>query len=130
MKIHLNRTYGKIVIILGVLILCLFLAFTFGGGTTDVFFGLSGLMCIGFGIIFLKNTYFEVTPNSLIVKALIGSAHTTYPFNSTKDFSTDGKSVFLVINGNREKLPIYSWVADKKDWEIFIQWLRADNRTS
>lgn len=129
MKIHLNRTYGIIVIILGVLGLCLFLAFTFGGGKTDIFFGLSSLLCLGLGIIFLKNVYFEVTPNSLIVKALIGSAHTSYVFNSTKDFSTDGKTVFLVINGKREKLPIYAWVADKKDWEIFMQWLRADNGT-
>lgn len=108
---------------MGALGVLLFLALTFGGGKTDMFFGTSSLLVIGIGILYLRNVYFETTPDKLILKSLIGSAQTVYTFNSLKDFSIEKGTIVLAKDGKHVKLPLYSWAADKKDWGDFIQWL-------
>ncbi len=123
MEIRINKTIGIVIIVLSALNLCLFLTLLVGAQKTDVSLGLSSLVGIGIGLLFLRGVYFEVSQNSLILKALIGNSHKVYSLTSPKDLSLEGKDVFLTRNGNRQKLSIYSWIADQRDWKVFAQWL-------
>ena len=127
MKIRMNKTIGIITILLCIINICIFLVISLGGGKAEITFGLTSLVGIGIGVLFLRGTYIEITQSSLILKALVGSAQKSYPFTSVADFSVEGKNIFLSSQGKREKLPIYSWMADKRDWESFLKWLHTNN---
>jgi hypothetical protein len=125
MKVHLNKTVGNVIIIACALNLFLFFATLFGESKPDVFSGIIGVIGIGIGILYLRGDYFEVTETTLILKALIGSAHQDFPFTSVNDFSIEGKKVNLISGDKKDKVPIYAWMADKKDWAEFIKWVES-----
>lgn len=127
MKIRINKTIGVVLVVLGLLDLCLFLTFLVETQKLEISCGLSSLVAIGIGLLFLMGIYFEVSQNSLTLKAFVGTAHTVYPLASPRDL---GQDVYLIQNGSHQKLPIYSWIADKRDWEVFAKWLRGEMQSS
>jgi hypothetical protein len=125
MKVRRNKAIGMIILVVSILDACLFLSLIYAKIKPDFLFGLIGLLGIGLGILFLRGTYFEATPDSLIVWAWIGTARNTFQFGSKKEISIDGGSVYVADNGERRRLPIHAWMADKKDWEAFTRWLQT-----
>jgi hypothetical protein len=120
MKMHYKKVFG---------IICLIFA-----GTNGIQFWVSkgfilalilGIFGIAIGVLFFTRTYFVVNDDSLVLHPLlhpfIGPTKTTYKFQSIKEIETDNKGIFLVQNGNRQKINISAWMVDESDWQAFLQ---------
>jgi len=78
---------------------------------------------LGFGIAVLARPYLIIAENSVVVKALIGSAQETYGLTAADVIEFDGKRVFLVNeNGRRRLRGITRWLANGRDWAAFRAW--------
>jgi hypothetical protein len=129
MKVRMNKAIGILIIILAGMDLCLFLVLALGAHKTEYSFAFSSLVALGIGILFLRGVYFEVSQNRLILKSLLGTAQTNYPVDSPQEISLVGRQLFITHGGVRQKLPIYSWMADRRDWDALALWLRSENGT-
>jgi hypothetical protein len=93
---------------------------SFVGAMTPVAF-------LGFGIAVLSRPYLIVNDDTVIVKALIGSAQETYDLSAANVLEFDGKRVFLVNKGERRPLQgVTGWLANRHDWAAFRA--RAERR--
>ncbi|HTX92030.1 MAG TPA: hypothetical protein VMC09_12525 [Anaerolineales bacterium] len=128
MKIRYNTVVG-VVLLAFVFMDCCLTAFFIAGnkGLGPIPAGLVAGFWIGLiaGILYLTQTYFEVAANNLVIRSLVGITSKTYAFNSSRDFSIEGKKVYLVTGGKRIQLPLYAWLADKRGWTKFIQWIQG-----
>jgi hypothetical protein len=77
---------------------------------------------LGFGAAFLTRPYLQVDDQALIVRALIGPAQETYHLEAADVVEFEGKRVFLVRRGERRKIGVTRWMADKGDWAAFRAW--------
>lgn len=81
------------------------------------------LAFLGFGIAILTRPYLIVAENSVVVRALIGSAQEAYGLTAADVIEFDGKRVFLVNeNGRRRLRGITGWLANGRDWAAFRAW--------
>ncbi len=120
MKIRYSKSVGIIYILSGFLFSCVYLLISLAGGkgSTPLIVGFIGIL---FGILFLTRTYFVVNDDSLVLNALIGPVKTTYKFGSFKELEVVNKQVYLNQDGKRRKLNMAAWLADKNDWQAFVQ---------
>lgn len=120
MKIRYSKSVGIIYILSGVLFSCVYLLVSVSGGkgSTPLVVGFIGIM---FGILFLTRTYFVVNEDGLVLNAILGSAKTTYKFQSLKELEVENKQIYLNQDGKRKKLSISAGLADKNDWQAFLQ---------
>jgi hypothetical protein len=89
---------------------------SFVGAMTPVAF-------LGFGIAVLTRPYVIVGDDTVIVKALIGSAQDTYRLSPADLLELDGKRVFLVNESGRRRLRgVTGWLANRHDWAAFRAW--------
>jgi hypothetical protein len=89
---------------------------SFVGAMTPVAF-------LGFGIAVLTRPYVIVGDDTVIVKALIGSAQDTYRLSPADLLELDGKRVFLVNESGRRRLRgVTGWLANRDDWAAFRAW--------
>jgi hypothetical protein len=125
MKIGYNKAIGICMFIPSLLSCCLVAVLTQSDQTAPL--GAVGAFWMGilFGILFLTQPYFEVTQNELMIKALIGTAARRIPFSSPRDFSVEGKAIYITQGGTRQKVNLVPWLADKKGWDAFIAWINA-----
>ncbi len=127
MKVHWNKVIGIVITTLSTLEICLLLSIISSNIKPDLLSLFVGLVGLVLGIGFLRGTYFEATPDRLILRGLIGPARRTYPLTSGKTISIVGARLFFTEGEKRQRLPIYAWMANKKDWEAFIRWLQTKN---
>jgi hypothetical protein len=125
MKVHRNKAVGIVIIVISSVDACLFLSLIYANIKPGLPLGILGLLGIGLGSMYLRGTYFEATADSLILQAVIGPAKKTYRLKSKEDISIDGRNVYLTDEGERRRLPVYAWMADKQDWEAFNRWLKS-----
>lgn len=120
MKIRYSKSVGIIYILAGVLFSCVYLliSLTEGNGSMLLTVGFIGIM---FGILFLTRTYFVLNEDGLVLNAILGPAKTTYKFQSLKELEVENKQVYLNQDGKRRKLSISAGLADKNDWQAFLQ---------
>lgn len=121
MKIHYKKTTGVLYIVIGIIFACLYLMFALANGKGNITLLIVGVLGILFGILFLTRTYFIVNDGSLVLNALLGPAKTTYSFRSLKELELEKNRIFLIQNGKRKKLGISARMADKNEWEAFLQ---------
>ena len=98
---------------------------SFAGAITPVAF-------LGFGIAVLTRSYVIVDDDTVIVNALIGSARETYRLSPADRVELDGRRVFLVNKGGRQRLRgVTGWLANRRDWAAFRVWAerRREERT-
>jgi len=89
-----------------------------GNGSMLLTVGFIGIL---FGILFLTRTYFVLNEDGLVLNAILGPAKTTYKFQSLKELEVENKQVYLNQDGKRRKLNMAAWLADKNDWQAFVQ---------
>ena len=120
MKIRYSKSVGIIYILTGVLFGCVYLLISLaeGNGSMLLTVGFIGIM---FGILFLTRTYFVLNEDSLVLSAILGPAKTTYKFSSLKELEVENKQIYLNQDGKRKKLSISAGLADKNDWQAFLQ---------
>lgn len=120
MKIRYSKSVGIIYILAGVLFSCVYLLISLmeGNGSMLLTVGFIGIM---FGILFLTRTYFVLNEDSLVLNAILGPAKTTYKFQSLKELEVENKQIYLNQDGKRKKLSISAGLADKNDWQAFLQ---------
>ncbi len=80
------------------------------------------------GILFLTRTYVEINRSNVFIKPLFGFWTKTYPVHTAKDFSVEGKDVFIMSAGVRQRLPVSSWLVDPDRWAAFIKWVEITNQ--
>jgi hypothetical protein len=73
-----------------------------------------GLVPMLLGVLHLVRPYFRVSPGSLVVPALIGSARREYPFAALE--VEGGRLIAVRADGTREKVPVVRWLAHSGDW--------------
>ncbi|MBL8080576.1 MAG: hypothetical protein JNM55_21575 [Anaerolineales bacterium] len=120
MKIRYSKSVGIIYILTGVLFSCVYLLISLADGKGSMLLTV-GFIGIMFGILFLTRTYFVLNEDGLVLSAILGSAKTTYKFQSLKELEVDNKQVYLNQDGKRRKLSISAGLADKNDWQAFLQ---------
>ena len=120
MKIRYSKSVGIIYILSGVLFSCVYLLISLVNGKGSVLLTV-GFIGIMFGILFLTRTYFVVNEDSLVFHAILGPAKTTYQFQSIKELEVEKKLVYLNQDGKRRRLSISAGLADKNDWQAFLQ---------
>lgn len=128
MKIGYKKVWGVVFLMLSGLACCFVVAFNQTGETVPAVVVSSFWLFIVFGILFLTRSYVEVWKDSLLIKPLLGSRGKRYDFQSAKDFSIEKDDVFLINKGTRQKLPVSSWLVDKRGWKSFLEWVKAGNR--
>jgi hypothetical protein len=89
---------------------------------------LTPVALLGFGVAFLTRPYLLVKGQALIVQALIGSAQATYRLEAADYLEFTGRRVFLVHEGERRKIGVVRWLADKRDWAAFRAWGERHSR--
>jgi hypothetical protein len=129
MKVHFGKGLG-----IGYLLLSLIL----GGMSTFMllssqnnldrflygFLSFCALLCFIGGIIILAGkVYFEVDSTSLVISAPLGPLKKTVQFQSLKELSVVTNKVFLVRDGRQTKVQIFTYMADKSEWDRFIRGL-------
>jgi hypothetical protein len=121
MKVGYKKAMGIIYIIIGVVFSCLYLLIAAGGGKGGITLLTAAFCLIMFGILFLRRTYFTINDDSLVLEAILGPAKTTYKFETIKQIEIDKNKVYLSRNGKRQLIQISQWMAEKSDWEAFLQ---------
>lgn len=111
---------GIIFIVVGVMFACIYFIIALNGGKGSTLLTV-GFISIMFGVLFLTRTYFVLNDDSLVLKAILGSAKTTYKFQSIKNIEIENNKIYINQDGKREKLTISTWMIDKKDWQAFLQ---------
>jgi hypothetical protein len=130
MKIGYNKVLGIVLLLLGLFNCCLGVVFVRTEEPTPAYVVGGFWLFFVSGVLLLTRNYMEVTDNTLAVKSFIGPGVKKYNFTSEKDFSVDGGNIFLLVNGERQKLPVSSWVADKSKWKAFIKWVETGGTSS
>lgn len=120
MKIRYSKSVGIIYILTGVLFSCVYLLISLADGKGSMLLTV-GFIGILFGILFLTRTYFVLNEDSLVFHAILGPAKTTYKFQSLKELEVEKKQMYLNQDGKRKKLYISAGLADKNDWQAFLQ---------
>jgi len=86
---------------------------------------------LGFGIAVLTRPYVIVDDDTVIVKALIGSAQETYRLSPADLLELDGTRVFLITKSGRRRLRgVMGWLANRHDWAAFRAWAERRNARS
>lgn len=120
MKIRYSKSVGIIYILSGFLFSCVYLLISLAEGNGSMLLTV-GFIGILFGILFLTRTYFVLNEDGLVLNAILGPAKTTYKFQSLKELEVENKQVYLNQDGKRRKLSMAAWLADKNDWQAFVQ---------
>jgi len=128
MKVHYNKGMGVGLLVLG--IIDIVLGCLTGGDGRNPFTLLIGFFVTWMGIGYLTRTYFFVDETKLeVYNALLGGVIARYELQSINEIEVDKggvfDQVFLQRNGERERLNISTWMVDKKDWQAFLQRIKA-----
>ncbi len=95
-------------------------------GGTSLFIG--GLMVV-LAVLYAINPYFEVVAGTIHVKNLFGMVVKRIEFDdySALTVSEDGKRFQRDANdgGPLKRVPLTHWVADKQDWQRFVDAVRT-----
>lgn len=126
MKIGYNKIWGVLLLLLSGMVCCLTAAYVRLGEETP--FYLAGLfwLPVVLGFLFLFRTYVEVNQNYVFVYGLAFGMK-RYRVHTAKDFSIDGKSVFVLSEGVCQKLPVAAWLVDPGGWKSFLNWIQTNN---
>ncbi len=127
MKIGYNKIWGIVSFMPAGLVCCLTAASVRTEESVPVYLAGTFWMFILFGILFLTRTYVEINQGNVFIKPLIGFGTKTYPVRSAKDFSVEGKDVFVMSNGVRQRLPVSAWLVDPGGWTSLIKWIETTN---
>jgi membrane protein CcdC involved in cytochrome C biogenesis len=119
MTFHYNKTWGIILLAIGLLLSCIFCSFELNGKSSSVV-GTPAFIFILFGILYFRRPYFILNDNSLVLCAILGFGNTTYPLNSSKVFEIENNNFYISQNGKRQKINITIGMIDKKEWQAFI----------
>ncbi len=129
MKIGYNKIWGVVFLTPAGLVCCLAVVFarteqeTFPPALVAGFW-----LFILVGILFLTRTYVEINQGNVFIKPLIGFGTKTYQIHSAKDFSVEGKDVFIMSADVRQRLPVAAWLVDPNGWASFIKWVETTNQ--
>jgi hypothetical protein len=115
MEIRYSKAMALACLVIGGVLAGLYFIGTPDGdnGTTLVTVGFIGILL---GALFFTRTYCVLNEDSLVVNAILGPGKTIYEFESLKELVVEDNKIFLVQNGNRQKINISVWMIEKKDW--------------
>ncbi len=128
MKIGYNKVWGVVFLTPAGLVCCLAALYAQTEEPGPPYLAGFFWMFILFGILFLTRTYVEINQGNVFIKPLIGFGTKTYPVHSAKDFSVEGKDVFITSAGVRQKLLVSSWLVDPGGWTSLIKWIETTNQ--
>jgi len=84
-----------------------------------------GFYFLSMGILLLKNPYFELKGDKIVIYRLIGTILLSYNLDSIHDLYIKGNKVYLKIDykyikgGKEFELPISKWLVEPSDWHKF-----------
>ncbi len=128
MKIGYNKIWGIVLLLLGVPACCLVAVSTQIGESVSPALVAAFWVCILLGVLFLAQTYVEIDPSHVFIKPLLGFRRRTFNVHSARDFSVEGKNVFVVSDGVRQKLPVSLWLVDRGNWASLLKWVETSNQ--
>lgn len=128
MKIGYNKAWGVVFLTPAGLVCCLAALSAQTEEPAPPYLAGFFWMFILFGILFLTRTYVEINQSNMFIKPLLGFGTKTYHVHTAKDFSVEGKDVFVMSDGVRQKLPVSSWLVDPDGWASLIKWIETPNR--
>jgi hypothetical protein len=114
LTVRKNRNYGITFIIAGFILLAA------GVYLQKIILSLSSVLIIICGLPYLFGDYFSIDNEhkKLTLFALFGPKKWEYPYEKLE---IDEGTIYLVIGGERKKLPLYKSVAHIEDWKKFVQ---------
>jgi hypothetical protein len=71
------------------------------------------------GIAWLIRPYATVDKDTIIIHALFGSTGKVYRYASYKDIDIKNNKAFILIDGQRKRLPIFKMFVETSDWDVF-----------
>jgi len=84
-------------------------------------------MLVVSGLLYMRNPYFDVYPDHVLVHALIGPVKKKYPFKQLSDFIVEGEKIYILFNGKKKRVWIGKMMADKEKWSQFLLLIRASD---
>ncbi len=129
MKVHFNRVWGIVFIILGIILLGLHL-FLISLGTVKIFQLCLSVFIIVVGFLYLYQPYFELRNNELVLFNLMGMELRNYKFNSLSEFNLDGNKIYLEMDGKMKRIRLNASMAKTEEWEQFISLLKREDFTN
>lgn len=82
---------------------------------------LSGLITLFGGVLFLKNKYFTISKHDIVLYTLVGKIDRTYSLKFHKNVKIENNRLYVKEKGNFEKVPVYKWLIDERDWETLVE---------
>jgi hypothetical protein len=83
-----------------------------------------GVVCVGIALLYLNRPFFHYDERSIVIKALIGPLKREFPYGPDDHFEADGPRVYLVGPQGRKKVPVSRWLADKRDFDAFLRFIK------
>ncbi|MFI5205112.1 MAG: hypothetical protein ACHQF2_11505 [Flavobacteriales bacterium] len=129
MRVHYNKAWGLMFVILSsiLLILHLYLA-----SLTGKFLGLNMLtafIILLAGIMYLTRPYFELTTTEIRLLAPLGYAVRTYTFSSYSEIQLIDNKLYLEKDGTRKRIRITKWMCNPQEWQTFMATIRGEDDT-
>lgn len=122
MKIRYKKAFGIFVVITSIFIVMLSFFLIASGYKPLYLLNLStGIIFLIMGILYLRNIYFEVDDDRLVIYRLFGGEYRSYHLNSLHDLAIENNKIYLKNRGKKGKLPIYKRFVDPGDWQALAE---------
>ncbi len=119
-RVGYNRTMAGLFTGLGVLLLVLNLALL-PHLRTPVLRFIPPVICVLLGIAYFVRPYFEAGVGLIVIHAPLGPVKKRYEWHGPDQFIVEeGKRFFIEVDGRRKRVRLSRWLADKGDWQRFL----------
>lgn len=122
-RVAYKRWYGWIFIVGSILSLTLNLIGEWMDIDMNWTYYLPAIVCLGFGVQYLRRPYFIIEKDVIINISLLGPSHKAFPFISKEDIEIKSGRVYVKKGNAMIFTRITAFLANNKDWQSFKQWV-------
>lgn len=119
MKVHYKQSMGIIMIVSGIVIFLLNMYLLTLSSRMPIQLFL-GILFIIMGAFYLKRPMFELRQHEIVLFNAFGMIVKRYTFDSSEDLVVVDNKVYIEKDGNRKRVRLSSFSANKTEWDQFI----------
>jgi hypothetical protein len=128
MVIHYKKSRGLRMMISGGILTLLYL-FLLAEGESNPWMLVPCILISISGWLYLRQPYFELRSNELVVYGLLGQEIKRYRFSDLSEFDVVRSRIYLDHEGKRTRVRVSRLVAGQQDWERFIDLILGNDLT-
>lgn len=119
MKVHYKQSMGIIMIVSGIIIFALNMYLITISSRLPIQLFL-GIFFIVIGAFYFKRPMFELRQHEIVLFNAFGMTVKRYPFDSPEDLVVIDNKIYIEKGGNRKRVRLSSFSANKSEWDQFI----------